>query len=162
MEPIMANMSNILIKDDAATPKEYTFLPIADNPPMWRADDTVTPLVGQPVLTTSVVKLKNGGYKVTAKLEVPVLETAGSAGTQEGYIAAPKAAFVTTCIFSMFIDKRSTTSDRANALKMIVGFLQGASATTAAGYLSQGAAGDAFKTADRPGVQLYTKLINPS
>lgn len=159
----MASMTNLLIKDDATTPKEWTFVPISDTPvPFWRGNDANVPLDGQPRLTAYTQRLKNGSYKVTAKLEVPTMETLGASGTSSGYVAPPKTAYVTTFITTMFADKRSTSADRANAMKMHLGFIQGASATTATGTTSNASAGDAFKSSTRDGISLFTNLILPN
>lgn len=161
----MATMTNILVKDDASTPKEWTFVPITDSPaPFWRANDSAIPLDGQPRLTMTVDKLKNnGGYKVTVKLEVPTMETLGASGTSAGYVAPPKVAYVTSCIFTMFVDKRSTIADRMNALRMAVGILQGSSVTTATGTLANNAAGQAWTSVNwAPGPFLFNGLILPN
>lgn len=159
----MPSMNNILVKDDATTPKEWTLIPVTDTPsPVWRGNDANVPVDGQPRLTVSEQRLKNGSYKVTAKLEVPTMETLGASGTSSGYVAPPKVAYVTTCIFTMFADKRSTTADRANCMKIAVGIIQGASETTATGVLHNGSAGDAFKTSIRPVTAAYVNLVLPS
>lgn len=159
----MAQMANFLVKDDASTPKEWTFVPITDTPvPFWRANDAAIPLSGEPRLTFASIKLKNGGYKVTAKLELPTMETLGASGTSAGYVAPPKVAYVTTCIFTMFVDARSTSQDRSNALRMLVGILQGASSTTATGTLANNGAGQAFLNSTLPGPSLYSGLILPN
>lgn len=159
----MAYMANCLIKDDAATPNEWTFLPVNDTPvPFWRANAAGIPLEGQPRLTCSAEKLKSGGYKVTAKLEVPVMETLGASGTSAGYVAPPKVAYVTTAIATMFVDRRSTSDDRYNTLKMLTGFLQGAHTASANGDLNQASAGGAFAAKQAPGPQLFGSLIIPN
>lgn len=159
----MPAMTNILVKDDAATPKEWTLIPVTDTPnPFWRANDSAIPLDGQPRLNVSMQQLKNGSYKITAKLEVPTMETLGASGTSAGYVAPPKTAYVTTCIFTMFADRRSTSQDRSNTLKMIIGILQGASATTATGILAQTAAGSAFLNSALVAPQAFTSVILPN
>lgn len=159
----MAAMTNILVKDDAATPKEWTLMPITDTPnPAWRANDAGIPLAGQPRFTESSEQLKSGDWKITAKLEVPVMETLGTAGTSAGYQAAPAVAYTCTGIFSMFVPERSTSADRANLLKMMVGILQGASSTTATGILANTAAGDAWKNSTLQGPQLFVNLVVPN
>jgi hypothetical protein len=159
----MASMANLAIKDDAATPKEWTLTPVTDNPnPFWRGNDSGIPLNGQPRLNLSQEELKSGAFKVTAKLEVPTMETLGASGTSTGYVAPPKVAYVTTAIFTMFCDGRSTSSDRANALKMLIGFLQGASNTTGTGVLANTAAGSAFVGSTLPGPLSFTGLIFPN
>lgn len=159
----MPQMTNLLIKDDAATPKEWTFLPITDTPvPLYRANDAAIPLEGQPRISVATEKLKNGGYKIWAKLELPTMETLGASGTSAGYVAPPKVAYVTTSIFTMFADRRSTSADRMNSLKLTLGFLQGASATTATGVLANTAAGGAFAASAQVGPQLFNGLVLPN
>lgn len=160
----MPAMTNLLIKDDTVTtPIEFTFQPVTDTPePFWRANVAGVPLEGQPRITMSAVKLKNGGYKLSAKLESPVLETLGASGSSAGYVAPPKVAYVTTAIFTMFADRRSTSQDRANTLKLALGMLQGASATTATGVLANTAAGNAFVNSVLPGPLLFTNVVLPN
>lgn len=159
----MAQMTNLLVKDDAGTPNEFTLVPITDTPvPFWRAQAAGVPLEGQPRLTANAEKLKNGSYKITAKLEVPVMETLGASGTSAGYVAPPKVAYVSTCIFTMFADKRSTSADRANALRMAVGLLQGAGATTGGGTLTNTAAGGAWAGSAAAFPTLFTQVVIPN
>jgi len=159
----MPAMTNLLVKDDATTPKEWTLVPITDNPfPQWRANDASIPIEGQPRFSEIVEKLKNGNYKVTAKLELPVMETLGASGTSGGYVAPPKVAYVSTVIFTMFADRRSTIADRANAYKMMIGILQGASGTTATGTLTNTSAGDVWKNSTQPAPYTFTGLVIPS
>jgi len=159
----MPNMTNLLVKDDATTPKEWTLIPITDNPfPQWRANDVSIQIEGQPRFSEIVEKLKNGNYKVTAKLELPVMETLGASGASAGYVAPPKVAYVTTVIFTMFADRRSTIADRANAYKMMIGILQGASGTTATGTLTNTSAGDIWKNSTQPAPYTFTGLVIPS
>jgi len=159
----MAQMTNFLVKDDAATPKEWTFVPLTDTPnPIWRSIDSSIPIEGQVRLQFQETKLKNGQYKITAKLEVPVMETLGASGTSAGYVAPPKVAYTTTVILTMFADRRSTSQDRANTLRLIIGIAQGASSTTGTGTLANTAAGQAFLSNANPGPQLFTNLVLPN
>lgn len=159
----MPAMTNILVKDDAATPKEWTLVPVSDTPiPNWRANDAGVPLSGQPRLWVSTDQLKSGDYKITAKLEVPVMETLGASGSSSGYVAPPAVAYVTTFIATMFCSARSTTADRANTLKMALGVLQGSSSTTNTGILANTAAGSVFAASVLPGPALYTSLVIPN
>jgi hypothetical protein len=113
-------------------------------------------------LTFSTDKLKNGGYKVTVKLEIPTMETIGASGTSAGYVAPPKVAYITPCIFTMFVDKRSTIADRMNAFRMTLGVLQGATSTTATGTLANTAAGGGFAANSSPALTLFNGLILPN
>jgi len=159
----MGAMTNILVKDDAASPKEWTLVPITDTPtPLWRGNDASIPLDGQPRLTLSSDRVKSGAYKLTAKLEVPVMETLGASGTSAGYVAPPKVAYVTTVIATVFADGRSTIADRANAVKMMAGIMQGSSSTTATGVLNQATAGDGWKNSVLPGPQFLVSVVVPN
>lgn len=160
----MPAMTNLLVKDDAATPKEWTFLPVtdADGTPMWRTSDATVALEGQPRLTASASQVKSGDYKVTAKLEIPVMETLGASGTSAGYVAPQKVAHVLTGICTVFISKRSTKADRANLLRMLVGLLQGATSATATGTLANTAAGNAWAGSTAPLTLLFTDLQVPN
>lgn len=160
----MPNMDNILVKDDTiTTPIEFTLNPISDSPaPFWRAAVAGVPLEGQIRLTLLSDEKIKSGVKMSVKLEVPVMETLGASGTAAGYVAPPKVAHVVTCIFTMFSSGRATNQNRADALKMAIGIMQGASATTATGVLANTAAGNAFVNSVLPITQAFTKLIRPS
>lgn len=157
----MAVMTNLLIKDDAATPVETILVPMTDNPePFWRAQTAGVPFEGQMTLRQSVTKQKNGNFKVSLKLEVPVMETLGASGSSAGYVAPPKVAYVTPVIISMFVDRRSTTADRANTYKLMMALLSGATATTGTGLnMSNTTAGDVVKNSTSITVQLFRDLI---
>lgn len=156
----MAAMTNLLVKDDANPLVELTFVPITDTPePLWRTQLASVPFEGQMTLRQSIVKQKNGSYKITAKLEVPVMETLGASGTSAGYVAPPKVAYINPIIVTMFADKRSTIADRANMFKLMLGLLAGASSTTATGTLNGASAADAVKNSTAAMPQLFTTLV---
>jgi hypothetical protein len=159
----MPAMTNLLVKDDAATPKEWTFQPVSDTPvPYWRTADVTLPLEAQPRFTMSQEKLKDGTWLVKAKLDIPVLETLGASGTALGYVAPPKVAYVSSVNLSFFASARSTIQNRSDALKMFVGLLQGASSTTATGVLNQASAGSAFSASVLPITQAIVQVILPN
>lgn len=160
----MAAMDNILVKDDTiTTPVEFTLNPITDSPnAVWRAAVAGVPLSGQMKATLSTEELKNGVQKVTMKLEVPVMETLGASGTSTGYVAPPKVAHTITGIFTMFSESRATTQNRADAMKLALGILQGASSTTATGVLANTSAGNAFVNSVLPIPYAFTRIIKPS
>jgi hypothetical protein len=159
----MAAMANFLLKDDATSPVEWTLVPVTDTPnPFWRAVASGIPLEGEPRLTLSQERLKGGGYKLSAKLEVPTMETLGASGTSAGYVAPPKVAYVTTGFCTLFVDARSTAADRYNTLKMLIGVIDGASATTGTGTLDNASAGDAWKNSTAPGPLFFGQLVLPN
>jgi len=156
----MAAMTNLLVKDDANPLVEQTLVPITDTPePFWRSQMAGVPFEGQIRLTQSVVQQKNGSHKITAKLEVPVMETLGASGTSFGYVAPSKVAYVSTAILTMFADKRSTIADRSNCLKMMIGLIAGASSTTATGTINGASAADVVKNSTAAFPQLFSTLI---
>lgn len=156
----MAAMTNLLVKDDANPLVELTLVPITDTPePLWRSQMAGVPFEGQIRLTQSVVKQKNGSFKITVKLEVPVMETLGASGTSFGYVAPPKVAYVTTAILSVFADKRSTIADRSNAVKMMLALMAGATSTTATGTLNGASVADAYKSSTAPTPVLFSALV---
>lgn len=160
----MAAMGNLLVKDDASSPVEYTFIPVsdADGSPYWRTSIAGVPFEGQMRFRLTEESLKDGNWKRTAKLEVPVMETLGASGTAAGYVAPPKVAYVETFILSHFSNRRSTVADRANSLKLMLGILQGASATTATGVLNQASAGQAFTSSVLPVPLFVTQGVTPN
>jgi hypothetical protein len=156
---LMAAMTNLLVKDDTTTTRvEITFVPVTDTPkPFWRAQISGVPFEGQPTIEMDSTTLKSGDRKFAMKLDVPVMETLGASGTSAGYVAPPAVAYTNTYYVSAVMSKRSTTSDRANALSLIVGILQGATSTTATGTLDQASAADAFKSSTAPGPVFFTQ-----
>lgn len=160
----MSAMTNILVKDDTVTtPVEFTLIPITDTPiPMWRANTAGIPLEGQLRAWMSTEQLKSKAYKITIKLESPTMETLGASGTSTGYVAPQKVAYVTTGILTLFADKRSTSADRMNTVRMLTGIAQGASATTATGTLANNSAGQAWTSSTAPGPLLFNALVLPN
>lgn len=156
-------MTNLLVKDDATTPVEYTFEPVTDTPnPLWRSNIAGVPLNGQMRYQATEEVLKNGTYRIVVKTEVPVMETLGASGSSSGYVAPPKVAYVNTAITTIFADGRSTIADRANLIKIHTGLTQGASAVTATGTLNNAAAGDAWKNSVSPIPLLFVKAVLPN
>lgn len=159
----MAAMTNLLVKDDATSPVEFTLIPVTDTPnPFWRSAIAGVPFDGQIRLNVSDEVVKSGDRKYTVKLEVPVMETLGASGTSAGYVAPPKVAYVDTYIFTMFASARSTRQDRANGLKLIAGLIAGASSVTATGTLDGASAGDAWKNSTAPVPQVFVDGIVPN
>jgi hypothetical protein len=144
----MTAMANILVKDDAATPVEFTFKPVTDTPtPFWRTAIAGVPFEGQARAWFIEDKLKDGNFKRTIKLEIPVMETLGASGTAAGYVAPPKVAYTESWFLTNISNRRATQADRANGVKILNGIMCGASSTTATGTLDNTSAGDAWKAA---------------
>lgn len=159
----MPAMTNLIVKDDASTPKAWTFIPITDTPdPFWRTNDLTLALEAQPRYTASSRKMKNGDYKISAKLELPVMETIGTAGASTGYLAPAKVAHTLTFIGTMFSSKRATAQDKANCLRMATAMMQGATSVVDTGTLANNALGNIWSASAAPITQLYVSLITPN
>lgn len=147
----MGNMTSILIKDDAATPVEFTFVPVSNNRPKWLTQTPGVPVDGQhSIEQLANERLKSGAYRRVLKTVTRVMETLGTAGTAAGYQAAPKVAYEIPVTTSATIDPRAVIADVANAVKMHAAALAGASSTTATGTLDGASAGDAWKSGTGP------------
>lgn len=147
----MGAMTNILVKDDSNPLVEYTLVPVTNARPKWRAQVTGVPIDAQITVEQLVnERLADGSYRRVLKLEVPILETLGTAGTSAGYTAAQKVAYKVPITVSTVQNARAVTADMANALKLIIGLLAGASSTTATGTLDGTSAADAVKSGTGP------------
>jgi hypothetical protein len=147
----MASMANILIKDDATSPTEFTFVPVTNSRPKWQTQIAGVPVDGQhTVEQLANERLKSGAYRRVFKVVTRVMETLGASGTSAGYVASPKVAYEIPVTVSMTVDPRATIADCANAAKMAAAALAGASSTTATGTLDGASAGDAWKSGTGP------------
>jgi hypothetical protein len=147
----MASATNILVKDDSNPLVEYTLVPIRGDRPTWRAQVAGVPLNGQ--ITVEQLAndyLPDGNTRRVLKLNVPVMETLGASGTSAGYVAPQKVAYTTPVTISLVANQRSSIADIANAVKMALGLIGGASSTTATGTLNGASAADAVKNGTGP------------
>jgi hypothetical protein len=147
----MASATNILVKDDSNPLVEYTLVPIRGDRPTWRAQVAGVPLNGQiTVEQLANDNLPDGNTRRVLKLNVPVMETLGASGTSAGYVAPQKVAYITPVTISLVANQRSSIADIANAVKMALGLIGGASSTTATGTLNGASAADAVKNGTGP------------
>jgi DNA-binding beta-propeller fold protein YncE len=154
----MAAMTNILVKDDSNPLVEFTLVPIANNRPKWRAQVTGVPVEAQITLELIAnTRLADGSWRRVLKIEVPELETLGTAGTSAGYVAPQKVAFVTPITVTTIMNARATTASMANSFKLLLGLLAGATSTTAAGTMNGASVADTYKnsTAQVPRFFVY-------
>jgi hypothetical protein len=157
----MADMNNILLQDDQDV--THTFLPVsnANQNLVWRENATGVPIDGQARLTSTWERLKSGDYRLSAKLEVPVMETIGAAAAS-GYVAAPRVAYVMVGIFTLFAPARSTIADRANVYRMLAHAIIGANHTADYGSFPGTAAADAFAGLAGPMPFGFINLVMPN
>lgn len=157
----MADMANILLQDDADITR--TLLPVsnANQNLVWRGNEGGVPIDGQIRLTSTWERLKSGDYRLSAKLEVPVMETIG-ASAASGYVAAPKVGYVLVGIFTMFAPARSTIADRANVYRMLAHAIIGASSSVDAfANPATGPAGS-FAALTNPMPYAFINLVYPN
>jgi len=153
----MSAMANILVKDDSNPLVEFTCVPVTNNRPKWRAQVAGVPVDGQLTLELLAnTRLASGAYRRVFKAVVSVLETLGASGTSAGYVAPPKVAYQIPVTVTMVVDPRATIADCANAIKIAVGAIAGASATTATGTLNGASAADAWKSGTGPITRFFT------
>lgn len=160
----MADMANISLRSDDTIQVDHVLIPVsnADKNLVWRGDAAGVPIDGQIRLTANWERLKDGAYRLSAKLEIPVLETIGTAASS-GYVAAPKVAYVMVGIFTMFAPARSTTADRANIVRMLAHAVCGASSVNGTGLdPNQGSTGDTFKSSAYPLPYGFIHLAMPN
>lgn len=140
----MADMNNVLLQDDEDS--TVTLIPIsnADKNLVWRSNAASVPIDGQARLTMTWDRLKSGDFRLSAKLEVPVMESIGTSAAS-GYVAAPKVAFVMVGIFTLFVPSRSTIEDRANIVRMMTHLISGAGSTVDQAASASTGAAHAFK-----------------
>ncbi len=147
----MGAMANILLKDDATSPTEFTFVPQTNSRPKWSTQVAGIPANGQHSLEQLAnEQLKSGATRRVFKAVLRVMETLGASGTSAGYVAPPKVAYEIPVTISMTVDPRATIADCANALKLAEGAIAGGSSTTATGTLDGASAGDAWKSGTGP------------
>lgn len=159
----MSAMTNILVKDDSNPLVELTLVPVTNNRPKWRAQVANVPIDGQVTMELMVnEKLPDGNYRRVMKLEIPEMETLGTAGTSAGYVAPQKVAFRTPYTISTVANQRATASSMANALKIALGLMQGATSTTATGTIDQTVAADVVKNSTAPIVRFFVYGEDPT
>lgn len=160
----MSAISNLLVKDDSNPLVEHTFVPVANrNLPTWRTQTAGVPLDGQLVFEILAnERLPDGNYRRVVKLTVPEMESLGTAGTSAGYVAAAKVAFKTVHTLSSVASQRGTAASNANSLKLMMGFCQGATSTTATGTINQASAADALKNSTAPIPRLFVYGEDPT
>jgi hypothetical protein len=147
----MSQMANILVKDDSNPLVELTLVPVTNARPKWRAQIPGVPLDGQvTVELLANIVLADGNNRRVLKLEVPVMETLGASGTSAGYVAPPKVAYKIPMTVTMVVNQRAVIEDVANAVKITLGLIGGASSTTATGTLNGTSAADAVKSGTGP------------
>lgn len=109
----MPAVADIVLADGLATPVNHTFNPTKVTPDLVTYHDKVSGVMaGFPSITLGnrLPSGKNGNYKASARLRVPVLETAATAAS--GFTPGPTVAYSLTAALDCVIPERATLNER--------------------------------------------------
>lgn len=129
----MSAISNVVINNGANTPVSKTFSPSLVSTNLVRWDDRSGGIIlGFPKVSISNrMPNKNAkSYKVTCKVEVPILEQT-SASTASGIQPAPTLAYTLVGVLDLIMPERSTLSERKDLLAFVKNFIANAAISTA-------------------------------
>lgn len=140
----MAQMANVLVKDDQNVSQTLIPIKASNNEVMWRGNAAGVPIDGQIKLSGNWEVLKNGTWRGSFKLEVPTMESV-QGSTAAGYVAAPKVGYTTVGILTIFAPPRSTSADRANTVRMLAHAVTGASSVAATEVDAAAGAANAYR-----------------
>lgn len=114
----MSQQANITVFDGAATPVTHTLVgesversPQGAYVARWKESLTGVPDYAQVRLSTTKRKLPSGVFRVSARAEVPVMESV-SGQNAAGYTAPPKVAYVDTVEIVGYFHERGTLAGR--------------------------------------------------
>jgi hypothetical protein len=133
----MAAMANIVAYDGAATPVSHTFSPCGTEKEKgevvsrWREQLAGVPLYACPTVTARARKLPNGIWRVSTRVEVPVMESV-SGQNAAGYTAAPAVAYVNTAELVGFFSERAAIADHRIVRMLAVNIANNITASVAA------------------------------
>lgn len=125
----MGAIAALTLTDAAGTPVNHTYTPMDCTSQLATWKETSGGIgIGMPVATLSLVENAES-FKLTVKLEAPVLETiTGDAG---GYTPTPKVAYALIGKSEMWFPKRSTLQQRKDLKAMFIDLLGDAVVTSA-------------------------------
>lgn len=121
----MSAMANITAYDGAATPVLHTFYPVSVEKTKgeviayWREQLASVPVYAQGSVTMKLKKLSSGVYRVSSRVEIPVMESIGSQNSA-GYTAAPKVAHVDTVETIGYFHERSSITNHRTVRQLAV------------------------------------------
>lgn len=166
----MSAFGNLVVRDDAATPVDYTLYPTGSmrllvpsrNAALaeWAGANSAVPDKGQLRASSGRDLLKSGDKRTWFKFEVPVMEVA-SGTTPGGYAAAPAVAHTLTFIMTAFTSPRATQQEKQNAMRLVLSALCGATATAGAGQNPNSASGNLYG-GTAAAHEIFVKGIFPS
>lgn len=109
----MSQVADIILNDGQATPVAHTFNPtrVASNLVTYH-DKSSGVIAGYPQITLGnrLPTKDNGNYKASARVRVPVLETAATAAS--GFTPGPTVAYSLVGNIDLVIPERATLAER--------------------------------------------------
>lgn len=135
----MSAQANITVFDGAATPVTHTFVAVrtgmdpksSENYAEWRENLASVPVYACSRIRVSTRRLKNGVTRVSATVEVPVMEAVLNQNAL-GYTAPPAVAHVVSESFVGYFHERATQTDKRLTRMLLVNFLNNISTSVAA------------------------------
>lgn len=134
----MGQQANITVFDGATTPVSHTLVGEAversqegANVAKWKESLSGVPDYAQVRITTKKRKLPSGVFRVSARVEVPVMESI-SGQNSSGYTAPPKVAFVDTVEIVGYFHERGTLAGRRLVRQIAVNLAGNVSTSVAA------------------------------
>lgn len=136
--------TDITVYDGASTPVAHTLVHVGttvvnkEAVAMYREQLSSLPVSAQVSLRLAVRLLDSGVYRVTSRVEVPVMESINGENAA-GYTAAPKVAYVDTFETVAYAHPRSTIEGRRTVRQLCTNLLGNVStsvATPTAGTLA--------------------------
>lgn len=126
----MAAIANIVAYDGASTPAAHTFVGKSvtrekgEVVAIYREQNTGVPEYAQGQLTLKLKQMSSGVYRVSTRVEIPVMESVGSQNSA-GYTAPPKVAYVDTVEATGYFHQRATIDGRRRVRQLAVNILNG-------------------------------------
>lgn len=149
----MGAIANIVAFDGAATPVSHTFIPVSvvregdEVTASWREALTNVPVYAQPHVTMKLKRMGSGVYRVSSRVEVPVMESI-SGQNAAGYTAAPKVAYVNTEETIGYFHERSDILGRRLVRQLSNNIMNGVA--TSVVPVTSGPAADLFDLLNAP------------
>jgi len=117
---IMADMADIVVYNDAATPVVVTLEPYTANPnPVWIEKSATKAKAERMRISQTRMPQKNGYTRRMHKVDLPILEIP-SGGTSGGYTAPPEVAHTVGAQLVVFVHDRATDTDVAMPLSILL------------------------------------------
>lgn len=122
----MSQLANITVFDGAATPVSHTLVgdsierkPDGTVVATWKESLAGVPDYAQIRLTMTRKKMPSGVWRVSSRVEVPVMES-GSGVNAAGYTAPPKVAYTDTTEIVGYYHERSVATGRRLSRQLCV------------------------------------------